>query len=275
MSAPLLVMQFRGEEAEAHRVDVRNLGQSLVGLDQILNFGLMTIDAGRPPKRGERFPLVVQAAEPRPGSFEILVWLAEGSWALPVVQDIIVSRSADICWHWVSGVLQRMGGRENDSTNNISQLIEILGRELTHRHLETLEWQKLVRPSRSLVAPIGYSCDRILFPKGDETTEIDMPMAEAIRSKNRLEVGDMEEMKVRVDGFTHHNRQLKVVHPAEPGRFITAHVRDPIFDSTPNVYIRAAVEKRFLRVRAKATRKEDRIQSLYIMDAQLVENDDQ
>ena len=34
----------------------------------------------------------------------------------------------------------------------------------------------------------------------------------------------MEDMLIVVDGFTHHNRQLKVSHPDAPGRFITAHI---------------------------------------------------
>ncbi len=75
---------------------------------------------------------------------------------------------------------------------------------------------------------------------------------------------------VRVDGFTHHNRQLKVVHPQEPHRFVTAVVRDPVFEVTPNLYTEAATERGLLEVRAKATMKDGRIQKLYVMDAKRV-----
>ena len=81
----------------------------------------------------------------------------------------------------------------------------------------------------------------------------------------------MTKMRVKIDGFIYHNRQLKVVHPDEPNRFITAHVQDPIFENTPNVYTEAAIRQGTLDVTAKATLKDGRIQKLYIMDAQYVD----
>lgn len=36
-------------------------------------------------------------------------------------------------------------------------------------------------------------------------------------------------MRVRVDGFVHHNQHIQVVHPEQPDHFITARVTDPIF----------------------------------------------
>ena len=96
-----------------------------------------------------------------------------------------------------------------------------------------------------------------------------MPTADIIRSKGQLKVGEMETMRIIVDGFTHHNRQLKVIHPEAPGRFLTAYVRDPAFDESPNIYTEAATERRQLIVNAKAARRkeDDRLQSIYILDA--------
>ena len=82
----------------------------------------------------------------------------------------------------------------------------------------------------------------------------------------------MTMIRVTVDGFTHHNRQLKVIHPDEPNRFVTASVRDPAFDIAPNIYTEAATERRMLDVAAKVTLKDGRIQRVYIMDATRVED---
>ena len=82
----------------------------------------------------------------------------------------------------------------------------------------------------------------------------------------------MKQMRIRVNGFTHHNRQLKVVHPDEPKRFITACVRDPAFDVAPNIYTEAATLERELIASVKTTTNKDgRLVGLYVMNAKPVE----
>ena len=77
----------------------------------------------------------------------------------------------------------------------------------------------------------------------------------------------METYRIKIDGFTHHNKQLKIAHPSEPGRFITGHVRDPAFEAAPNIYTEAATKQGWLSVTAKPTLQEGQIKALYIMDA--------
>ena len=134
---------------------------------------------------------------------------------------------------------------------------------------------RLSSSSRQVVSPIGHSCDQITLssPKKDEwSITIDQPMADAMRSKQKLEVSDMKQMRIKVNGFTHHNRQLKVVHPDEPKRFITACVRDPAFDVAPNIYTEAATMERELIASVKTTTNKDgRLVGLYVMNAKPVE----
>ena len=134
--------------------------------------------------------------------------------------------------------------------------------------------QKLYATARQVVSPVGPSCDRLSLQRDEEITEIDFPTAEAIRSRGKLEVGDMETFRVKIDGFTHHNKQLKIVHPSEQGRFITGHLRDPVFQSAPNIYTEAATKQGWLNITAKPTLKEGRIQALYIMDATEAESEE-
>lgn len=61
-------------------------------------------------------------------------------------------------------------------------------------------------------------------------------MADAIRAKEPLEVGDMEKMTLKLDGITLHNRSVKIEMPNQPGRFVTAEVRDPAFDDPHGPY---------------------------------------
>ena len=55
-----------------------------------------------------------------------------------------------------------------------------------------------------------------------------------------MQIGLLEYLLVRVDGFSHHNQHLKIVHPKEPGKYITARVLDPEFWRPPNLYLEAA-----------------------------------
>ena len=271
------IIRFEGAEAEYHALGLRKLGESLIGIERIITIGLFTIATGRPPKHGEHLPFVVQASEPRRGSFEIDVLLSGWVALLPLFSDVFRTGASELVWRWVSSTMLKMGGRENDSEDHVKKLIELVNNLVdtvntvnTQRHIETLEWQKLVSPARQVVSPIGSSCDRIIFLTRDEATEIDPSIAEVIRSRDRLKVGGTVELLVKVVGFTHYNRRLKVLLLKEPSRIITALVRDPAFDNVPNIYAKAATNQEWLTVTAKVRLKDGRIKELYIMDAQAV-----
>jgi len=173
----------------------------------------------------------------------------------------------------------------------IGGFVEITDKKYEYRHIETMqqhkyehiekmEWIKLIgkslqfnRYTKDAISPvIGESCDKLVFPHNSGDTEIDFAMAKVIASNDNLELGDMETFRIRVDGLTHHNKQLKLQLSSEPGRFITGYVRDPAFDKTPNVYTEALTRQGWLNVKAKPTLKEGRIQALYIMDASRAEH---
>ena len=91
-------------------------------------------------------------------------------------------------------------------------------------------------------------------------------MADAIRSKGELEVGDLQEMQLTLDGFVHHTRRLNVENPYEPGHFLYADVKDPLFDDVPNVYTDAANRKATISVMAKPAFRTGKLERIYIMD---------
>ena len=274
MEAQRFVIRFDGADANEHTLGMRQLGQSLIGIERLITVGLFALEVGRIPRHNESLPLLVRASEPRIGSYEIAATLGPAAAFLPLLHEFYLTGATEILWRWMSGALLRMGGRPQESESHFSELIRLLDRVDARKHLEMPEWQRLVTPGRRLVSPVGPSCDRILLPMDGEMTEIDFPMAEVIRSKDKLEVGDMETFRIKVDGFTHHNRQLKLVHPSEPGRFITGHIRDPAFENAPNIYTDAATRQSWLRVAAKPTMKDGRIQAIYIMDGAAIEEDD-
>ncbi len=175
------------------------------------------------------------------------------------------------------------GGRQKDADPHFLALLEFAkqinaSRDQSEERIQNFMLgvlDRLQRPAVNAVAPVGPSVKAvgIRVPGRDLETLVDEPMADAVRSKEKLDVGDMQQMRVRVDGIIHHNRQLKVEHPLESGAYITAQVRDPIFDGLPNIYTEAASMKGWLMVTAKPTYRDGRLYGLYIMDAETAGDD--
>ena len=298
MEQPHLIIQFKGADADRHHLDMRRMGEALIGFQRIISVGLFVLEVGRYPKHRESLPITVRATGPKSGSIEFLSWVEVTPSLLPLLHEVSLAGASELIWRWTSCVLHKIGGRTNDANKNMSKLIELIDKlderklnvitemherdmnvitEMHGRNMNVLERaiNRLSSASRQVVSPVGHSCDQIDLssPKKDEwLTTIDHPMADAIRSKQKLEVSDMKQMCIKVDGFSHHNRQLKVVHPDDPDRFITARVRDPAFNEAPNIYTEAATMEKELNASVKiTTNKDGRLVGLYVMDARPVE----
>ncbi len=275
-------LKYDGLDTRNHVIEMRRFGEALIGTDKVVNFGLVALLEYRMPKRGERFPLVIKAKEPKEGSVELVAFVQPVvASILPLVPEIIYNGAGEIIWRWISWVLNMTGGREKEAGPHFKALMT-LTKEIHRGHLESedktrdfmLEVLDRVKPgAKGMVAPIGMSADELIIRGSEnETTEfktlIDVPMANAIRSKDKLIVGDMEKMDVKVDGLIHHNKQLKIEHPDIPGKYITAIVKDPMFEESDNVYTKAVATKGTLEISVKPSRKVDgTLHALYIMDA--------
>ena len=261
--------EWKGAD-DSDQLDLRHLGHSLLGIERIAVAGLSIAVEGAEPKRWKRVPVSVHVTAVENGSFEVAILLATyGLLALDA------SRSDGFLSDWIMGVINRVAGRRESLDSRAMDLLEkaldiIRGDNARLRqHIESREWQRLMAHSaRQAVTPVGKSCDSVTLTDGfsDDKT-IDEWLADEVREASAARAGNLEPMRIRVDGFSHHNQILKVVHPLEPGRFITARVLDPEFEATPNVYVEAAARRSSLDVMAKAVRKEGVIQMLYIMDA--------
>ena len=124
MGGPLFRIKFEGHAADQNVIDMRQLGQSLVGFERTVSTGFLALSANRVPKRTDRFPLVVRAQEPRAGSVDIVAELGPLAGYLPVLHDVFVTGAADLMWRWVSWVLLMAGGRSVDADPHFKELPE-------------------------------------------------------------------------------------------------------------------------------------------------------
>ncbi|WP_081158759.1 hypothetical protein [Ensifer aridi] len=270
-----LHIKFDGGEADEHRLPMRHLGAALIGIDNIVNQGLFIVAYGRPAKRRHRFELHLATEEPKSGSVEIVAILKEAQWVLPLLKDFVVAGGVEMSKHFLSYVLMRFGGRPTEANMHLEALMQINRDHLAARNQSDDQWRQMVLSvvdrlapqARQVVAPVGNGAARLaLIDDSSPPVVVDEPIADAIRSKQDDQVGDMTSMDLQVDGIIHHSRQLKIINPESENRFITAEVRDPLFSQLPNPYADAAAAMSTIRVKAKPVYRNGELFKLYVMD---------
>lgn len=262
-------IKYDGIDADDHVIDMRLFGESLIGLEKALSLGLNSLTNGSIPRSRAKPTLEIKATAPRPGSvtFDAIVEWAKG--ALPLV---VLKEGATIARLLVSAVIKRNAGQKKQAEADVDRIVDLAKINAADREAERAFVRdvidKLAPSAAQIVAPVGRSCEALSISDGSETTAFDVPMAQAVRSKADLEVGEMKAMRLRIDGVVVHTRSLKVEDPNEPGHFVSAEVRDPAFTDGENIYTTSVTKQ--LDVQAKPTYRDGRLFKLHIMDAKEV-----
>ncbi|VFU08478.1 conserved protein of unknown function [Methylocella tundrae] len=95
---------------------------------------------------------------------------------------------------------------------------------------------------------------------------IDEPVAEALRSRGELTVGESREYRVRLEGVFKTNGACRV-RLLDLDKIVVGKITDPSVGSAGNVYTRALNDGAELIVVAKPTMKDGNINRLFISDA--------
>ena len=258
-------------------VDLRHLGESLLGMERIVTAGLFAVENGRFPRGREQSPFAIRVSATYPGSAEFDLVMHVGG--LLLLYSLFQEDTRSILSDWIMWALKKVAGRENEATVHFDKFMDLLQTVERDRHLEVMgirrnlenmDTRRLHSHARDAVAPIGRSCSRIglsEFPGGRDREIIDESLAREIRRRSSTYTSDPEGMRVRVDGFSRHDRRLRIEDPEDPDRFISAEIVDPDFSELSNVYVEAAARREYLDVMAKVTYRAGRVAGLYILHA--------
>lgn len=263
-------IRFDGLDADDHVIDMRLFGEAMIGLERTLSAGLNAVASGGVGPRSKMM-LVIKATPPRDGcvQFDAVVELAQGT--LPILKPALMLAGGEIAKRLVSAVIKRFGGSKKQSDSEVEKVLDLLTLEKDDRQRERENIIAVIdrlRPAAvQMMAPVGRSAEKLTIAadNDDAPSAFDVPMAQALRSRNDLEVSEMQPMRLRVDGITVHTRTLKVEDPNVPGRYVTAEVRDPAFTDGENVYTQSVTK--MIDVQAKATYREGLLHRIHIMDA--------
>lgn len=277
-----ITIKYEGGDADKHLVDMRLLGRSLQGFDQIMSAGIIFYIHKRIPKRGERAPVVVKTHAPKEGSQTIKAILDTAQFVLPLVWPSLTDGSSSYLWNFVSYIIKVNGGRKSEAKQHEDTILKILKDQAEERKqtLDTwmtneAEWRngllhlanRLIPHSINAVAPIGASVKTTSFSTGTAMpTLIDEPIAEAIRSEGEIEISDIEVLDLKTDRFIHHNRRLNVLNPFKSDSYINAEINDPSAEIAPNSYSDAANRKATIRVHAKIAKRGQDVEKIYVLN---------
>ncbi len=247
MSDNYLIIRFEGLDTQDNLIEIQSLGQSLIGIKRLVANGLHFFETGNCLRRGVLSPYLIKTKPPEIGSYEIAIILTESSAYLPIIHDYIISNQSIILGNLLSGLLLKMGGRELDSTEKLNAVVDFFERinqdsEGESRHVENVI-DKLNPYARQVVTPIGKFSDNMVLVYHGEQTIIDLPIADSIRTKKKLEVGKKETIETTIDGIVLSQKQIKIPHPTEIGKYLIGRVFDPVFDDTHNIYTDALSKK--------------------------------
>ncbi|AFO91557.1 hypothetical protein [Phaeobacter inhibens] len=271
---PNLHFKYDGHDADRHVLPARELGGALVALDKLTSILFNSLQAQKPiPRTPSKSFISLMAKPPEQGSVDLPALITESAWLLPLAADMGAAVRGKLVEHFVNYVLLLFGGRNAEAEKTMDRLLDIVqkSQQLQHedrqkerddRQLEREHVRQIVHELAStqraaakvVVKPIGRSSREFSAYTDDESIIIDEATADAIRSKEEVEVSDLVEMEFRVDGLVRQERKLRVFDPENADRELWVQIADPTFDEEPNVYLQALVEHRTLRLIGKSTR---------------------
>jgi hypothetical protein len=276
-----LKVSYQGGDADKHSVEMRALALSLLGLEKIISDGLIFMGENRLPKRKERHQLAVKAKEPEAGSAVIPIDLDSLATLLPLGWWTLQTGAGEVVGHFMTYVFSVLGSRKSEADKAMDALAKFRAIEAQERVETQRQWleheagwrdqlfglaHRLATSAIRAVTPVGPSVDQLKLNGSAPPFVVDLPTADAIREKGDLEVTELKEVDLRLDGFVHHSKKLNVENPESPGSFISADIRDPAFETIPNVYTEAANRGGVLRVLAKLGYRAGVLEKIYIMD---------
>lgn len=270
---------YDGLQTSNHVMDMRRLGYAMVGLDHVITHGVVAVAERRLAKPRERFTFDVVSHAPTQGSLELIGGLYVAYQALqgtfPFILELMKDKCPELVWDWISLVFKSLGGREAEASVHMEKILDYM--QSIHES-EKIDREKerdfilkvidrLAPHAQQVAVPVGEQAEKIKFKSltGDGETEISVAEAAAIRSGEKLTVGDPYEVTLRIDGLIRHTNRGSVEFPDKLGTYVPAEIRDPLFMDSPNPYISSMNESNFINVRVVPSYRGDELRKLYVM----------
>ena len=276
-------ISYTGLFADAHYVEAQEFGKSIAGVSKTANsichllfFGTVTADT---KKYQIRF--FVGPSKENGLLQELFALMNTGmmpmfSPVLTKVAKVFIERAFDAV---VKAVLNRPSEMKAalDILHDTIKRHDEFAKQVHAGQMKDKAWMQdmigvLVNQNRSALreipAPVGKSVRKIQIGTKQNGPAIDEPVAEVLRAKDGLTLGDVQQFDVTVEGVFKTNGACRL-RIAGQDRIVSGKITDPALDRAGNVYTTALNAGLPLHVTAKPTLKDGRLHTLFVSDAKL------
>lgn len=283
-------VKFDGLDATKHFLDAEQLGRSIQGTAKLYNKAAYLFFNGVVPGNNSKYIFRMQSrAEIEKGSVCYTLWCAMTMGEMALYPQLWGELADFIIPDIVKSTYHKMTKRDDKVIETYDKMIERMQNEndkwrgaltdsqqagfsamLQSQQMFTDCIAQLSQGSKSAginsVAPIGQSADFLEHKQKEQLFLIDQPMADAIRSKDELEVVDMQDYLCYIRGVDTISGTCKIELVRE-NVIVNGKISDPNLSQAGNIYTHALDEQGEIVITAKATLKDGIIHKLYISDA--------
>lgn len=264
-------IRYDGIDAERHEIELSSLATSLDGIARIIGVAGNFAATQRLSLHKDALAVRVMAKPPDAHCFELMAWV---KWVAE--QPLLSATVAGLTVTLVSYVFSRAAGQREEMRHLRGALDEAI-RQLGTRDqgqidklLATIDkMADALRPAaRKAVDPIGKTAGSLSIGSADAERQAVIGRAErdAILSESPVEVSEEQDYSILIVEMDMELGSCKVKLEDEPDARYAATITDPAFLVAGNLYVTAMANKRWIRVRAKATIKNGGIDRLFISD---------
>jgi hypothetical protein len=278
-----LPITYTGLFADAHLVDCQQFGRSLVGASKVANsvchWFLFSEIADDAKQYNVRF--YVGPSKENGLIQEIVAVMNSGS--LPMFAPVLLKVGKSFIEKTIDAVIKTVLNRKSESALAIEGLLdqakrhEEFVRQVHAGQMQDKAWmQDMIamlaaqnRPAlRELPEPVGRSVRQMQIGDTGVGPTIDEPAAEVMRARDPMQVGDLADYQVTVEGVFKTNGacRLKILGQE---KVVAGKITDPQLGKPGNSYTTALNEGLPLQVKAKPTLKNGKLHTLYVSDARI------
>lgn len=290
---PAIRVEYRGREADDHRIDLGALATSMGGMSRLLGSASYVLAKGELPPKHYKPKIRYFAKPPEHGCFPYdIIGEVDGDM-FQVTSQMFAAIGGEAVQRIVSAAFLFAGGRSSEVDSHITRIVALAEKMEADRHEEQMallgKWansDKHVEKVLEMFAeisrgnavnaakPVGESSNDLRVGNTDAGgVVVDLPTAQAIRSKGKLTAGDMQKYKVMVDSITAHNKTVGLYLEAAPHKVVRGDLVDPAALAWPNIYQNNVT--RFLEITAKPVLTSDgEIHRLSVFDAKSIDEND-
>jgi hypothetical protein len=280
---------YKGKDTDKHVIDVLTYGESISGTGKLYVSVAHFCNHGEVLKPRQTSDIKCYVGTPKPGSYETVLFLATSLTQIPLFSDFY-----KIQLDWLIGTISEFIKDKLTGRGNVDKLIEAVterakgSEELNHILVNGLlksnqdhsdlskaileKMPNLVAANtgnlKRAVAPVGRTCNEMSHFSGMECEfQITEPDAEAIRSKEDLEVDDLKDYECSLISELNTKTGHCHLHLVGDDKHVIGKINDPALLVPNNIYSESLNAQNGFKFNAKAVLKDGEIHRLYVSDA--------